>query len=128
MDKACLFFVYILIYNSQKWKSKMNFTKILVASAFIGTSFAAEVQTTDTAQVEAFKGNWTETFQTTTPLGAITHTPTSVKFGFMQSGKKLSLGGNVNGYSFSSTLVVLTDSTREEFVAALMAANIYNGK
>ncbi len=108
----------------------MKFFKILAVSTLISTSFAADVApNAGVMQANPFRGNWMETFQTTTPLGPVIHTPTHVSFGHMQVGRELrmSAGSNFNGYRLLADLILRTDSTREEFVQALQRARIYSG-
>ena len=78
---------------------------------------------------EPFKGNWSEAFQTNTPLGPIVHTPQATQLGFFSCGGNITMhqGSNFNGYVFQKTLSLKTNSTREEFVAALKAAGMYAG-
>ena len=64
-----------------------------------------------------FKGNWTESFKLKNGE-TITHTPQNVRMGSFTVGKGLTLkNSNFNGKIFN--IHVVTDSTREEFVAAL---------
>lgn len=95
--------------------------KLLLSLILAGSVYAAEIP-------EQNLGNWTETFQTT--VGPINHTPTSVKMGFITAGAgiKMSQGSNLNGFIFPGNLVLNTNSTREQFVAALIAGKIYSGK
>lgn len=75
-----------------------------------------------------FKGNWTETF-TLTHGEVAEHTPTCVRF--KSGGLNLSMGKSldVDGSTFNGVKIVnlhlKTDSTRDEFTAALKAANLY---
>ncbi|WP_010299541.1 hypothetical protein [Candidatus Odyssella thessalonicensis] len=108
----------------------MNFMNLTIALCFSGLllsphSFALEP--IEKSEVVEFKGNWTESFPTITPLGNITHTPTAIKFGFLTVGKELhsSKGSSINGFVFPNTLELYTNSTREEFIAALKRAGIY---
>ncbi len=72
------------------------------------------------------KGNWTETFQLK-GNNWITHTPNFVNFDGMMQGRSI----NISARSFNGTplapcgLHVQTDSTREEFVAALQCSGMY---
>lgn len=101
----------------------MNITKIFATTAFIGASFAAEIQNQNVTQSQGFKGNWTQIFQT--PAGPVLHTPTYVNFGGMQSGKCLNLNTKrINDTALVAPLVLYTDSTPEEFIAALVHSGL----
>lgn len=93
--------------------------KIYLASALL----MSQVCSMDIPQQE-FRGNWTETFQTT--IGPIIHTPDHVQYAYMTGGRGIRLATpSVNGVPLRDALDVQTNSTRNEFVEALMRAGIY---
>jgi len=74
-----------------------------------------------------FQGNWTATYK----IGpkhdhVISHTPNNVCFdGFICSGKRLHLGGRINGLDLTSSPIdVSTDSTKAEFEQSLIASGL----
>lgn len=73
-----------------------------------------------------FKGDWTEKFNLKKGHFAV-HTPKYVALDNMfKSGKGIHLDGvNING-TVIKNLNIETDSTRQEFVAALKRSNLYN--
>lgn len=105
----------------------MIIKNILIAASLVGAVMSAEIQS-DNTQDAAFKGNWTREFKTTTPYGPAIHTPTYVQLGWFLKGQTISQAGGIeiNGHTFAAKLVLKVNSTVEEFVAALVAAGIYN--
>ncbi len=77
------------------------------------------------ASSKPFKGNWTESFRLKTGE-TIHHAPTHVQMGGMRSGAGLSLAcKNYNGFSLQNGgLFVETDSTKEDFIAALKRSGL----
>lgn len=73
-------------------------------------------------------GNWSETFRTLIPGILATHTPNSVTFGLI-SGRSINLSVNsLNGFPLRAPLILSVDSTRVEFIAAMLRAGVYNGR
>lgn len=110
----------------------MKFIKILSICTLFSTTFAAElVPSGDTSQINAFKGNWTETFELPEKVGAIIHTPTQLYF--ESAGMKMDVGTVLkvpagtkwNKKKLPAELNLSTDLTRDEFVQALIKARIY---
>lgn len=95
---------------------------IIATASILGITFASDIPDPN------FRGNWTETFQTNTSVGPITHTPEAINWGFLRVGNaiNMSAGSNFNGHTFARALRLERNSTREEFVAALVSAGIYN--
>lgn len=93
---------------------------------FLSLIIASSVFAAETPQEQQL-GNWTETFQTL--AGPVVHTPTATKMGFISAGKSLNMsaGSNINGFKFPANLELITNTTREQFVAALKAGKIYTG-
>lgn len=89
---------------------------LVLATTLLATSvFAAK-----------FKGNWTEKFELKDGHYA-EHTPTYVSFdGWMKGGTGIHIDSVINGTKISN-LHLETDSTREEFIAALKRSNMYKG-
>lgn len=76
-----------------------------------------------TAAEAGFKGNWTQVFHT--KVGDILHAPNMIRWGYITSGKGISLHSKtVNGIPLLAPLVLNTDSTVEEFVEALRRSGI----
>lgn len=71
-------------------------------------------------------GNWTETFST--KIGVIQHEPTYVKWGGMQCGSLNLSSPVVNGVQLLAPLKLLSNTSRDEFVAALKLSGIYTGQ
>lgn len=97
----------------------MNICNFFLALIFSNAAFCAEKPDLDP---KPFKGNWTESFPTTTPLGDVIHTPNYVKYGWIHSGEGMHIGKgcNFNGHIFQETLDLQTNSTRAEFVDVLI--------
>lgn len=75
---------------------------------------------------EEFKGNWSGTFKLLDGTEVI-HEPTFTSLSFMVAGKGISMNCRVfNGMPISEYGIQLkTNSTREEFVAALLKSGAY---
>ncbi len=92
----------------------------MIASAVVSTSVAV-------AEQAPFKGNWTETF-TLAGGNVVTHTPSSVILNrWMQGGQGINIySPSLNGAPITPCgLCLKTDSTREEFIAALRCSGLY---
>ncbi len=87
----------------------------------ISMSFSSEK-----SEKEVFKGNWTQSFQLKDG-SLITHTPKMVSVGGMGAGEGLSMKSPYfNNMRMSDTgLDVKTNSTIEEFKAALVKSGLY---
>ena len=72
---------------------------------------------------DVFVGGWTEIFKT--KAGDIMHTPTMIQMGGMTCGKGLNLNSNnFNGVPMLAPLILKTNSTREDFLAALVSSDL----
>lgn len=81
------------------------------------------------ASQSEFKGDWTESFYLKDG-SAIIHTPAHIKLGFITSGNSIVMKSkSYNGYPMSDIgLSVKTNSTREEFVQALIKSGLYENQ
>lgn len=98
----------------------MKFNKLLIVSTFVTTSFGAEIKHARAGVGNPdFKGNWTETFET--PYGQLVHSPQGLSFGGLNVGTDIFIpaGKDYFGYKFQESLHLKTDSTKDEFVAAM---------
>lgn len=69
------------------------------------------------------EGNWTKTFQT--KVGAILHTPTMIQLDGMTNGQGLNIySRSLNGVPLHAPLVLETNSTESEFLAALRLSGL----
>lgn len=86
------------------------------------SSFASSLQ-------EEFKGNWSGTF-TLKDGSVVTHEPNRTSLGFMSSSQGISMKTkNYNRFPVSEEGIQLkTNSTKEEFIAALVASGLYDQK
>ncbi len=74
-------------------------------------------------EAQDFKGNWTKIFQT--KVGPILHTPEMTQFGGMTCGKGINLNCKTyNDFTLLAPLVLKTNSTADEFLAALRISGL----
>lgn len=123
--------------NSKKILSAALLTTLLISPCFATNQLMEDQQESNgnkktnlvLQKTEEFKGNWTETF-ILKDGSSIVHTPERVSMGFMSSGGVLTLRSkSYNNIPMSTEgLVVKRNSTREEFIEALIKSGLYNSK
>ena len=122
--------------NSKNFLSAALLTTLFISPCFASNQFMEDQKgengnkkTALVLQEEVFKGNWTENF-ILKDGSPIVHTPNYVSLGFMTGGKGLNLiSPSYNNIPMTEEgLRVKTNSTREEFIEALITSGLYNSK
>ncbi len=90
--------------------------KILL-SVFLLVSYSSFA----TSQQEEFKGNWRGTFRLKDGI-VVTHEPDRVAFGKSFAPTAIGIEGTEDG----KEILLKTNSTKEEFIAALVKSGLYN--
>lgn len=105
----------------------MNYTKIIPSLMAIALSIGgASTCSASNDLKEEFKGNWSGQFRLLDG-SIVTHEPDFTSLGFIRTGKGISMKAkSYNGLPLSDEgLQLKTDSTREEFIEALLKSGLY---
>lgn len=120
--------------NSKNFLSAALLTTLFISPCFATNQLMEDQQESNgnkktnlvLQETQEFKGNWTETF-ILKDGSPIVHTPQRVSLGFMSCGEVLTLmSRSYNNIPMSQEgLVVKRNSTREEFIEALIKSGLY---